>query len=195
MPRSDGSASAAAHRTGFLPMCYNQWACSTRATADISRPQQHWARHCAVSSQYGIKSQTTCTLSILAVSLILCHSPRPTASASVDSASYSMRTLRRPYARVARASVSRMPWSEDSQRCQATGRSLCVFLVIMQAIGHAGAGRPGEAAHKPTRRRGSSSGPACSSRVARALHAASCTCLFWSSTRPRRPCSIGWHKS
>ena len=39
-----------------------------------------------------------------------------------------------------------------------------------------------------TLRRGSRSGPACSSRVARALQAASCTCLLPSSTLPSSPC-------
>ena len=36
-----------------------------------------------------------------------------------------------------------------------------------------------------------SSTPAVSSSVARALHAASCTCLLWSSTRASRPCRKG----
>ena len=38
--------------------------------------------------------------------------------------------------------------------------------------------------------RGMSSGPAASSSVASALHAASCTCWLWSNTRASRPCTI-----
>ena len=55
----------------------------------------------------------------------------------------------------------------------------------------------GHAADRPAGRderafsRGMSSGPAASSSVASALHAASCTCWLWSSTRASRPCATG----